>query len=32
MSMYNLIEFSDNYSKRLWQYYGYEPNDNLADP
>ena len=32
--MYNLIEYSDNYSKtsgRLWQYYNDEPNDNLAD-
>ena len=31
MSMYNLIEYSDNYSKisgRLWQYYKDEPNDN----
>ena len=34
MPMYNLIEFSDNYSKTsgsLWQYYKDEPNDNLAD-
>ena len=34
MRMYNLIECSDNYSKKfgcLWQYYGDEPNDNLAD-
>ena len=34
MPMYNLIEYSDNYSKMsgsLWQYYRYEPNDNLAD-
>ena len=34
MPMYNLIEYSDNYGKtseRLWQYYRYEPNDNLAD-
>ena len=34
MSMYNLIEDSDNYAKtsgRLWQYYRDEPNDNLAD-
>ena len=34
MSMYNLIEYSDNYAKtsgRLWQYYRDEPNDNLAD-
>ena len=32
--MYNLIEYSDNYSKtsgRLWQYYKDVPNDNLAD-
>ena len=32
--MYNLIEYSDNYSKtsgRLWQYYRDEPNDNSAD-
>ena len=31
--MYNLIEYSDNYSKtsgRLWQYYRDEPHDNLA--
>ena len=34
MPMYNLIEFSNNYSKTcgsLWQYYKDEPNDNLAD-
>ena len=34
MSMYNLIEYSDNYSKTsgsLWQYYKDEPNDNIAD-
>ena len=34
MPMKNLIEFSDNYEKtsgNLWQYYGDEPNDNLAD-
>ena len=33
MSMYNLTEYSDNYSKTsgsLWQYYKDEPNDNLA--
>ena len=33
MPMYNLIEYSDNYSKTygsLWQYYK-EPGDNLAD-
>ena len=32
--MYNLIEYSDSYSKtsgRLWQYYKDEPNDNLTD-
>ena len=34
MPMYNLIEYSDNYSKisgSLWQYYKDEPNDNLTD-
>ena len=34
MPMYNLIEYSDNYSKisgSLWQYYRDEPNNNLAD-
>ena len=38
MSMYNLIEYSDNYSKTsgsLWQYYGDEPfiiaNGTIAD-
>ena len=34
MSMYNLIEYSDNYSKKsgsLWQYYKGEPNVNLTD-
>ena len=34
MLMYNLIEYSDNYSKTsgsLWQYYKDEPNDNIAD-
>ena len=34
MPMYNLIEYSDNYSKTsgsLWQYYKHDPNDNLAD-
>ena len=33
--MYNLIEYSDNYSKTsrsLWQYYKDESNDNLTDP
>ena len=32
--MYNLIEYSDNYSTTsgsLWQYYKDEPNNNLAD-
>ena len=35
MPMYNLIEYSDNYSKTsggLWQYYRYEfTNDKLTD-
>ena len=34
MPMYNLIEYSNNYSNIsgiLWQYYKDEPNDNLAD-
>ena len=34
MTMYNLIEYSDNYSKtseNLWLYYRDKPNDNLAD-
>ena len=34
MLMYNLIEYSDNYSKSsgsLWQYYKDDPNDNLTD-
>ena len=34
MPMYNLIEYSDNYSKTsgsLWQYYKDEPNNNIAD-
>ena len=34
MAMYNLIEYSDSYSKTsgsLWQYYRAEANDNLAD-
>ena len=34
MPMYNLIEYSDNYSKTsgiLWQYNRDEPNDNLRD-
>ena len=34
MSMYNLIEYSDHYSKTsgtLWQYYKDDLNDNLTD-
>ena len=34
MPMYNLIEYSDNYSKTsgsLWQYYKDKSNDNLTD-
>ena len=34
MSMYNLIEYSDNYAKTsgsLWQYYRDEPNENLEN-
>ena len=34
MPMYNLMEYSDNYSKTsrsLWYYYKDEPNDNLAN-
>ena len=34
MSMYNLKEYSDDYSKpsgSLWQYYRKEPNDNIAE-
>ena len=34
MSMYSLIEYSNNNSKAygsLWQYYKDEPNDNLAN-
>ena len=34
MPMYNLIEYSDNYSKTsvcLWWYYKDDPNDNIAD-
>ena len=33
MPMYNLIEYSDNYSKTsgtLWQYYRDERNNNLT--
>ena len=34
MPMYNLIEYSDNYSKKLgslWKYHKDNPNDNIAD-
>ena len=34
MPIYNLTEYSDNYSKTsvsLWQYYSDDPNDNSAD-
>ena len=34
MPMYNLIEYSDNYSETsgsLWQYYKDDPNNNLVD-
>ena len=34
MPTYNLVEYSDNYSKTsesLWQYYKDEPNNNLAN-
>ena len=34
MPMFNLIEYSDNYSKTsgsLWQYHKHEPSNNLAD-
>ena len=33
MPMYNLIDYSDNYSKAsgsLWQYYKDDPNDNIT--
>ena len=33
MPMYNLIKYSDNYSKTsagLWQYYKDDSNDNIA--
>ena len=33
MLMYNMIEYSDNYSKTsgsLWQYYKDDPNDNIT--
>ena len=34
MPMYNLLEYSNNYSKasgNLWQYYRDEPNDDVAN-
>ena len=34
MPMYNLIEYSDNYSKTsgsLWQYDRDDPNDNITE-
>ena len=34
MAMYNIVEYSDNYSKTpgsLWKYYKDEPNNNLTD-
>ena len=34
MPMYNLIEYSNNYSKTsgsLWQYYRDEANDNITE-
>ena len=34
MPMYNLIEYSDNYSKTsgsLWKYYKNDPNDNITE-
>ena len=34
MPMYNLTEYSDNYSKTsesVWQYYKDDPNDNMVD-
>ena len=33
IAMYNLIDYSDNYSKTLgilWQYCRYDPNDNVT--
>ena len=35
MPMYNLIEYSDNYSETsgsLWQYHKDDPNDNITQP
>ena len=34
MAIYNLIEYSDHYSKTcgsLWQWYKDQPNDNIVD-
>ena len=34
MTMYNLIKYSDNYSKTsgyLWEYYRDDPNDNITE-
>ena len=34
MLMYDLMEYSNNYSKAsrsLWQYYGEEPSDNVEN-
>ena len=34
MPMYNLIEYNGNCSKTsgsLWQYYKYDPNDNIKN-
>ena len=34
MPLYNLIEYSDNFSeksKSLWQFYKDEPNDNITE-
>ena len=35
MSMHNLVEYSNNYSKTsgsFWQYYKDDPNDHISDP
>ena len=34
MALYKLIEYSDNYSKTsgsLWQYYRYEPSNQIVN-
>ena len=34
MTIYSLIEYSNNYSEifeSLWQYYGDEPSENIED-